>query len=85
MKVKMKVVEHKNYLNEQKLVKGYGIIFKTNFGDRISEYVPLEDEDLLDKYSVNSVHVLDVYPYKGSDGVARMGVRLERELIEEDF
>ena len=51
----------------------------------MSEYVPLDDEDLLDKYKVNSVHVLDVYAYKGSDGVARLGVRLERELVEEDF
>ncbi len=85
MKVKMKVVEHKTYPGEKGIVKGYGVVLKTNYGERNSVFVPPEDEDMLDKYSINSVHVVDVYAYKGSDGVARLGVRLERELEEEDF
>lgn len=85
MKVKMKVVEHKTYPGENGTVKGYGIVFKTNYGERSSVFVPPEDEDLLEKYDIHSVHVIDVYAYKSNDGVARLGLRLERELVEEDF
>lgn len=85
MKVKMKVVEHKTYPGEKGQVKGYGIVFKTNYGERNSVFVPPEDEDMLEKYDIDTVHIVDVYAYKGQDGVARLGVRLERELVEEEF
>ena len=86
MKVKLKVVDHKEYEDEKSgKVKGFGVIFKTNFGERISTYVSPEDGELLSKYDIGTVHILDIYAYKGSDGVARLGVRLEHELEEEDF
>lgn len=86
MKVKLKVVDQREYEDEKSdKVKGYGVIFKTNFGERISAYVNPDEEDLLNTYCIDSVHVLDLYAYKGSDGVARLGVRLERELEEDIF
>lgn len=85
MKIKVKVLEHKKYLADDKSIKGHSIIFKTNFGDRISAFVNPDDEDLLYKYDIDTVHVVDLYAYKGSDGVARLGVKLEREAVEENF
>lgn len=85
MKIKVKVMEHKKYENDDHSLRGYSVIMKSTFGERISAYVNPGDEDLLDKYYVNSVQVVDLYAYKGQDGVARLGVRLERDAVEEDF
>lgn len=82
----MKVIDHKEYLNEDKSLKGYGIVFKTNFGDRINSYVNADEaDDYLSLYSLESVHIVDVYAYKGFDGAARLGIKLERDLHEEIF
>lgn len=85
MKVRLKVVDQKEYLDEKKQPKGYGVVFTTNFGERISAYVNPDETELLNKYALETVHILDLYAYKGSDGVARLGVRLERELNEVVF
>lgn len=82
MKVKFKVSNQKKLEGE---TKGYIINFKTNYGELIGAFVDEDDTDMLSKYEVDTVHVLDVYAYKGKDNIARLGVRLERELIEEDF
>ena len=82
MKVKFKVDNQKKLEGD---VKGYIINLRTNFGETIGAVVDEEDTELLDKYEIGTVHILDLYAYKGKDNIARLGVRLERKLVEEDF
>ena len=81
MKAKFMVSEHKKLPDD----KGFIVELKTPFGETLGSYVPLSDRDLLKKYEVDSVHVIEVYPYKDKEGTARLGVRLEKDVEEELF
>lgn len=81
MLAKFKVKEHKK-LNDD---KGYIIDLETPFGQRLGTWISASDKQLLTKYAVDTIHVLDVYAYKDKDQTARLGVKLEHDVQDEAF
>lgn len=81
MLAKFKVKEHKKLQDN----KGYIIDLETPFGQRLGAWISSTDTQLLQKYAVDTIHVLDCYAYKDRDQTARLGVKLEHDVCEESF
>ena len=81
MKVKLKVAGLRT--TEGKTPQK-AIAFVSPYGEKISAYCDVDDP-ILEQYPLNSIHVLDLYAYKGQDGQCRIGVKLDRPVTEAAF
>lgn len=77
MKVKLKVDGFVGLRNN----KGYILNFLTPYGERIGCYVSNENSsNVFDTYVKDSIHILDVVPYRTNSGGLGLTVNLPREV-----
>ena len=80
MKVKLKVDEYVRLKND----KGYILKFMTQYGEELGCYLGSDEEyeKVSSVYSVGSVHVLDVMPYRTKTGGLGLTVVLPKDVSD---
>lgn len=80
MKFKFKVTAH------TPTSKGNGkmIHFVSQFNETIMAYINEKDYGLLDKYRLNTIHIMDLYPSRSADGL-QLSIKLEQDIPNKEL